>query len=71
MSLLSAAEVAVKWGLTKRRVTSLCAEGRIDGAVKVGSSWVIPADAERPDDARIKSGRYIKSKEASSEPKGE
>ena len=31
------------------------------GAVKIGYSWVIPADAEKPKDARVKSGKYIKS----------
>ena len=28
--------------------------------MKVDSSWVIPADAEKPVDARIRSGKYIK-----------
>lgn len=71
MGLLSASEVAAKWGLTKRRVTYLCSEDRIKGAVKVGSTWVIPDDAERPGDARVKSGRYIKSKADPRRRKGE
>lgn len=37
----------------------LCVENRISGAVKIGYSWVIPADAEKPKDARVKSGKYI------------
>jgi len=28
----------------------------------VGATWIIPEDAEKPRDARIKSGKYIKSK---------
>lgn len=40
----------------------LCNEGRIDGAMKVGPAWVILADAEKPDDQRVKSGKYIKAK---------
>lgn len=40
----------------------LCNEGRIDGAMKVGLTWVIPADAEKPDDQCVKSGKYIKAK---------
>ena len=38
----------------------LCSENRIDGAVRIGYSWAIPADAKKPEDARIKSGKYIK-----------
>ena len=35
-------------------------KNRIPGATKIGSYWAIPADAEKPNDERIKSGRYIK-----------
>ena len=38
----------------------LCSEGRIKGAQKAGSTWIIPDNAEKPGDARIKSGKYIK-----------
>ena len=44
-----------------RPIDVLCVEKRIPGAVKIGYSWVIPADAEKPKDARVKSGKYIKS----------
>jgi len=30
--------------------------------MKVGPTWVIPADAEKPDDQRVKSGKYVKAK---------
>ena len=53
-------QAAEKWGLSKRRIQVLCSENRIPGAMKVDSSWVIPADAEKPVDARIRSGKYIK-----------
>ena len=52
MNYISAKEAAELWGLTKRRVQKLCYEGRIAGATKLGSMWSIPADAEKPDDAR-------------------
>ena len=32
----------------------------VEGAVKFGNTWAIPADAEKPKDDRIKSGKYIK-----------
>jgi hypothetical protein len=60
MEYLSIRQTSEKWGLSTRRIQVLCAEGRISGAVRVGYSWVIPADAEKPRDARIKSGKYIK-----------
>lgn len=28
--------------------------------MKIGYAWVVPADALKPMDARIKSGKYIK-----------
>lgn len=63
MEYLSISQVAEKWGLSTRRINVLCSEGRIFGATKIGSYWAIPADAEKPADARIKSGRYMKTKE--------
>lgn len=60
MEYLSVRQTAEKWGLSKRRIQVLCSENRIPGAMKVDSSWVIPADAEKPVDARIRSGKYIK-----------
>ena len=56
-------EIAKEWGVSERRVNVLCSEGRIEGAVKFGNTWAIPETAEKPADARIKTGRYVKSKE--------
>lgn len=55
-------EVAEKWGISERRINALCLEGRLEGAVKFGNTWAIPDDLEKPDDARIKSGKYVKTK---------
>ena len=62
MEYLSISQVAEKWGLSVRRIQTLCTTGRIPGATKIGSYWAIPADAEKPKDERIKTGRYIKKK---------
>ena len=62
MKYLSAKEAAEKWGISGRRIQRLCTEGRIPGAYKMGAYWAVPADAEKPEDQRIKSGRYIKQK---------
>ena len=63
MEYLSISQVAEKWRLSTRRINVLCSEGRILGATKIGSYWAIPADADKPADARVKSGRYVKVKE--------
>jgi hypothetical protein len=60
MEYLSLRQTAEKWGLGIRRVQILCTTDRIPGAVKIGSYWAIPADAEKPIDQRIRSGKYIK-----------
>ena len=62
MEYISGKEAAEKWGLSTRRIQSLCTGGRINGADRIGNMWVIPKDAEKPKDARIRSGRYIKNK---------
>lgn len=51
-------EMAEKWGINPRTLQMMCAEGKILGASKFGVVWAIPANAERPNDGRIKSGKY-------------
>ena len=53
-------EASAKWGISERRINTLCLEGRIHGAEKFGNVWAIPEDAEKPSDGRIKSGKHIK-----------
>ena len=53
-------EASAKWGISERRINTLCLEGRIEGTEKFGNAWAIPEDAEKPSDGRIKSGKYIK-----------
>ncbi len=60
MKYLSVTQTADKWGISQRRIQTLCNEDRIPGAVRIGHSWAIPEDAPKPADARIKSGKYIK-----------
>ena len=62
MEYKSIREKAYKWGISKRRIQVLCSENRIEGAVRIGYSWAIPANAKKPEDARIKSGKYRKNK---------
>ena len=59
MQFISAAEAAEKWGVSIKRVQVLCKEKRIAGLERIGRAWLIPKDAKKPTDARIKSGKYI------------
>ena len=52
MEYLTAAEVAKKWNVSSRRVTLLCTEGRVNGAIKKGFMWLIPETATKPIDPR-------------------
>ncbi len=59
MDYMTIQQASEAWGITSRRIQVLCSEGRIAGAVRFGRVWAIPADAQKPADARIKSGKYI------------
>ena len=64
MAYLSIRQTAEKWNVSTRWINDLCVKGRIPGAMKIGSYWAIPEDAEKPRDARVKSGRYVKIKQS-------
>lgn len=61
-------EAALLWGLTERRITALCKEGKIEGAVKQGRSWMIPVGADKPIDNRVKNGVYKKKRRSANLP---
>lgn len=48
MEYMSAKEAAIKWGISQRRVSILCAEKRIAGATMLGKMWLIPKTAQKP-----------------------
>ena len=52
MNYLTTLEMSEKWGISARRIALLCEQGRIDGVVKKGKTWLIPADAKKPEDPR-------------------
>lgn len=47
-------EVSKEWGISERRINTLCLEGRIKGAEKFGNVWAIPEGVEKPKDKRLK-----------------
>jgi hypothetical protein len=60
---MTVSQAAEKWGTSIRWVQVLCLEGRVAGAFRIGKAWIIPKDTEKPADARIRSGKYIKKKD--------
>lgn len=58
---ITLAQATELWGISTRRIRTLCETGRIEGVTNFGKSWAILADAKKPADGRIRSGKYIKS----------
>lgn len=52
MDYIKVSEAAVKWGLSPRRVRILCAENKIDGVIRKGNLYMIPSNAQKPEDGR-------------------
>lgn len=52
MEFLTVTEAAEKWGISARRVRLLCANGEINGVIRKGKVYRIPAEAEKPLDKR-------------------
>ena len=60
--LMTTAEAAELWGITARRVQILCDNGKVDGAVKMGRTWIIPRKTSKPVDGRTKAAKNVKEK---------
>lgn len=52
MEYMDVKTAAYQWNLTERRVTMLCRNDRIEGAIKKSGLWLIPDNAEKPVDGR-------------------
>lgn len=66
--MISVREAAERWNITERRVSTLCKDGKIAGAKKLGNRWMIPENTRKPLDRRIKTGAYRKVERASKLP---
>ena len=60
MDYMTIKEAGEKWGISPRQINYYCSEGRIPGAEKMGTVWLIPKDAKKPVDGRTKQGRALK-----------
>ncbi len=61
MDYITVRQAAQEWGISERLVQKYCAQGRIEGAMKFGSSWGVPAGASKPEDPRKEKGGMVPS----------
>lgn len=54
MEYLTTKELSEKWKISQSRIQIYCKENRIQGAVLKGSVWLIPENAQKPQDPRKK-----------------
>lgn len=54
MNYLSVKEIALQWNIGTGMVTKYCFDNRIPGARKEKGKWLIPSDAQKPNDFRHK-----------------
>ncbi|MCI1723734.1 MAG: DNA-binding protein [Lachnospiraceae bacterium] len=59
MEYKTISQKAEEWGISEKRVQVLCREGRIRGAMRFGRVWAIPAEASKPKDKRVRTGKYV------------
>ena len=59
MEYISVKQASEQWGLSDRRVRVLCAQGKIEGLIKNGRSYLIPANSVKPADGRALRGIVI------------
>jgi len=60
MVFISVNQFAQQQNLSERTVRNWCATGKIDGAILVGKTWNIPADASLPRKGKIKTSPLLK-----------
>ncbi|MEV2908687.1 helix-turn-helix domain-containing protein [Paenibacillus larvae] len=60
MDYISIGEASEKWGISPRRIQSLCTQGRIVGVIRFGKAWAIPKETNKPADRRVKNGKYTR-----------
>ena len=63
MDYMTLKEASEKWGVTTRWINYLCTAGRIPGAVKMGTVWLIPKGSDKPADICLASLAQVNGKE--------
>lgn len=59
MDYMTLKEASEKWGISPRQINYLCSAGRIPGAIKMTTIWLVPQNAEKPADKRRKENKFL------------
>ena len=57
MDFMTLKQASEKWGISPRMINYYCSAGRIAGAEKMGTVWLLPKDAEKPVVGRFKNNK--------------
>jgi len=50
MDYMTLKEASSLWSISPRMINYYCSAGRIPGAIKIATSWLIPKDTDKPVD---------------------
>lgn len=50
MNYMTSSDAAKLWNVSQRRVQDYCKTGKIEGAQLLGSRWLIPKTANKPEE---------------------
>jgi hypothetical protein len=65
MEYITVRQAAEKWSISMRSIQFYLKDSRIPGAIRLGRDWLIPKDAQKPEDNRKYGKGRPKKKEAS------
>lgn len=54
MDYITLKEASSLWSISQRMINYYCSAGRIPGAIKIATIWLIPKDTDKPIDKRYK-----------------
>ena len=60
MEYMTTQEAANLWGIKVRRVQTLCENGKVENAQRLGYMWVIPMGTPKPIDGRTKAAKNLR-----------
>lgn len=59
MEYMTVKEKANEWGISERQVQYYCRQMQLDGVIKQGGIWLVPKDAEKPCNNKVKELRVL------------
>ncbi len=48
IDIMTVREAALKWNVSVRQVQNYCKQGVLKGAFKLGHTWIIPSNCQKP-----------------------